>query len=64
MQVAALRRADCFDNDGRRRVDCEKCGCCCEIERRGSIREGRYHREDAYAATEFALHGSYLTVAC
>lgn len=47
VQVAALKRADCFDTDGRRRVHCEECGCCCETGRRGSIREGRYRREDA-----------------
>jgi len=47
VEVAPLERADCFDNDGRRRVLCEKGGSCCETGSRGNIREGRDDREDA-----------------
>jgi len=62
MQVAAMRRADCFDNDGRRRVHCENCGRCCKLDEEVALEKAATTEKMEDAATEPALHGVYLNL--
>jgi len=62
MRVAALKRAGCFDDDGRRRVHCEKCGRCCKLDEEVALEKVATTEKMQDAATELALHGAYLTL--